>query len=190
MRRLRRSRLAIRFLLLDIRNRSLDLILRLNHPVRQLLLLRHLHTSLRLIQRLSGTLILPRRLLPDHTIRRNLPEHIHRIKPRANSLELHFIVDRSDSHALDVDGPAVRLGSDFLALVVEADVVVLHDTPVAPAETDGWRAAVDFEDFPGEGGHHAFEGLVRGGEVGVVGVVVLVGRDDRVVGSDLVLVSL
>lgn len=47
------------------------------------------------------------------------------------------------------------------------------------------RAGVDFEHLPSKGGHHALEGLVAGGEVGVLGAVVLVGSNDSVVGANL-----
>lgn len=56
---------------------------------------------------------------------------------------------------------------------------------MTPAESDGWGTGVDLEHLPREGGHHAFEGLVALLKVVVCRTVVLVARDDGIVGADL-----
>lgn len=53
-----------------------------------------------------------------------------------------------------------------------------------PAERHDGRPAVDLEDLPGKGRHHALEGLVARGKVRVPGAVVLVRGDDGVVRPD------
>jgi hypothetical protein len=124
-------------------------------------------------------------LLLHDAIGRNLPEHVHGIEPCPYRLQLYLVVDSSDRDALDVDCAAVGLRCDLLALVVDADVVVLHDAPVAPPEADGRRPAVYLQNLPCEGGHHALEGLVAARKVRVVGRVVLVRCDDGIVRADL-----
>lgn len=69
-------------------------------------------------------------------------------------------------------------------LLVEPDVVILHDTPMTPSERYRWRTAVHLEDLPGKRWHHPLERLVAGREVGVFRAVEFVRRDDGVVGSD------
>ena len=89
--------------------------------------------------------------------------------PRPHALELHFLVDRRDRHALHVNAPAMGLGRDFLALIIEANIVVLHLAPVAPPERDGRRTTIDFQHLPRKRGHHALERLVRRRKVAVLG---------------------
>jgi len=47
-------------------------------------------------------------------------------------------------------------------VLVKAYVIALHLSPVSPSESHDRRTAINFYDFPSEGGHHSLESLMAG----------------------------
>lgn len=153
-------------------------------------------------------------LLLHHALGRDLPEHLDRVEPGLELGDLELGVQVCHSDALYINLSAVCLGRDLFSVAIEwhgqlvclcvldgiaiktekgdkekdilvpTDIVLLHGTPVPPAERHDGRPAVDLEDLPGKGRHHALEGLVARGKVRVPGAVVFVGGDDGVVSPD------
>lgn len=53
-----------------------------------------------------------------------------------------------------------------------------------PLESHHWWATVNLQNLPSKRGHHSLECLMAGCEVRVLGAIVFVGRDNRIVGAD------
>lgn len=68
--------------------------------------------------------------------------------------------------------------------LVPANIVLLHCSPVPPPERYYGRAAVDLENLPSKGRHHALECFVARCKVRMARTVVLVRGDDRIVCPD------
>lgn len=69
------------------------------------------------------------------------------------------------------------LDDDRGSIFVFSNVVALHPAPVAPLEGNGGRPRVDFENLPGEIGHHVAECVVAVFETAVLGTIVFIWGD-------------
>ena len=70
-------------------------------------------------------------------------------------------------------------------LLIESNVIILHNTPVSPSESYLWWSTIDFQHLPCKCRHHSLESLVAAGKVGVLRAVVLIRGDNSVICADL-----
>ena len=69
-------------------------------------------------------------------------------------------------------------------LLIDPDVIILHNTPMSPLECNHRWPTVNLEHLPRKSWHHPLERLVATSEIRLFRVVELVGCDDRVVRAD------
>ena len=68
-------------------------------------------------------------------------------------------------------------------VLVKTDIIILKMPPMAPPKRHSWRPTIHLQHLPRKRRHHALKRLVALAEIILLRVVVLVGRDECVVGA-------
>lgn len=122
-------------------------------------------------------------------------------KPGLNALQTNFVIDLSNSYALDINGFTMSFRPDFFSLaegnlvqlwgeicihlLIESNIIILHYSPVSPLEGNHRGSRVYLQNLPSESRHHALERLVAGVKVRGLWAIEIIGSNDRVVRPDL-----
>ena len=69
--------------------------------------------------------------------------------------------------------------------LIEPHIIILHDAPMSPPKTDRRWSTIHLQHLPSKRRHHSLKRLMAARKIAILGAVVLVGRDDGIVRSEL-----